>query len=428
VFVLSCGLLVFMYGIAVGKYEVFPYPILEFGADSFSAVIAEGGTLTGTRPTEYLNPARHPGNGVTVNEADKVAPGLTFISSFFDGGTELRLIRIDGSVAHRWPVRYSTLFPDTAHIAPKTSVPQSDWNAEIHGAVPLPDGSVVFNFNYLGTAKIGRCGETQWTLPLMTHHAVTYASDGTFLIPNWRYIEDNPRHANLHPPYMDETILRVSDRGQVLSEISVLDILYENNYQGLLARAGSTGDIIHVNDVEELTPDLAGAFPMFSAGDWMVSMRKGSSVLVVDPRTSRLKWYQSGPWKGQHDPDFLPTGKLLIFNNNEDSSESGEVFGGGSIMEVMPSSPTVTYRYGFREGERMYTASSGKHQPLSNGNILVTEAKAGRVFEADNTGRVVWEFINRYDETEVVTVTEASRFPENYFTVKDWSCSPATGR
>jgi hypothetical protein len=428
VFVLSCGLLLFLYGIAVGKYELFPYSILEFGADSVSAVIAEGGTLTGTRPTEYLNPARHDGNGVTVNETGKVAPGLTFMSSFFDGGTELRLIRADGSVVHRWPVKYSTFFPHPGHIAPEQNVPKSDWNAEIHGAVPLPDGSVVFNFNYLGTARVGRCGETQWTIPLMTHHAVTRASDGTFLIPNWRYIEGNSRHANLHPPYMDETILRISDSGQVLSEISILDIIYENNYHGLLARAGSTGDIIHVNDVEELTADLAGAFPMFSAGDWMLSTRKGSSVLVVDPRTKRLKWYQSGPWKGQHDPDFLPTGKILIFNNNEDGSESGTVFGGGNIMEVVPFSPEVTYRYGLRKGEQLYTASSGKHQPLPNGNILVTEAKGGRVFEADPNGRIVWEFINRYDEADVATVTEASRYPESYFTVKDWSCSPGTGR
>ena len=424
-FLLSCALGLFAYGAAVGHFHIFPYSILKFGFESVVAVAKEKDTLLGARPTLFLMPARHAGNGVTKHDAQKAAPGVTFITSFFEGGNELRLIRNDGSVVHRWPVRYSDYFRDPAHVGPRENIPRTDWNAEIHGALPLPDGSVVFNFHYLGTVKLDRCGQTQWTLPHMTHHAVSMASDGTLLIPSWRYMERrDPRFANLHPPYMEESILRVAQSGELLREISVTDILFKNKYQGLLARGGATGDIIHVNDVEELPAQIADRFPMFAPGDLMLSMRKGERIIVVDPNTLRIKWYQTGPWRGQHDPDFLPNGKILVFNNNDDG-EVGAIYGGSNIMEVDPGSPEIAYRYGIAAGERMFTDSSGKHQPLPGGNVLVTESKAGRAFEAAPDGTVVWEFINRYDDTNVAVITEATRYPDDYFRVRDWSC-PAT--
>lgn len=426
-FLLSCALGLFAYGAAVGHFHIFPYSVLKFGLDSVAAVAKEKDTLLGRRPTQFLNAARYTGSGLTTHDARRSAPGLTMLYGFFEGGNQIRLIRNDGSVVQRWPVKYSDYFSDSAHIAPKDTVPQTDWNAEIHGALPLPDGSIVFNFNYLGTVKLDRCGRTQWVLPHMTHHVVSMAADGTLLIPAWRYVEKrDPRYANIHPPYMEESILRVSQTGELLEQLSVMDLLFKNNYQGVLARGGATGDIIHVNDVEELSSELAGRFPMFAPGDLMLSMRKGGTVIVIDPKTLKIKWYQSGPWRGQHDPDFLPSGKILIFNNNDDADGKGAVFGGSNIMEVDPASRDITYRYGVAPGERWFTDSSGKHQELPGGNVLVTEAKSGRVFEAAPDGSIVWEFINRYDEANVAVISEATRYPEDYFRVRDWSC-PATG-
>ncbi|HEY0876789.1 MAG TPA: arylsulfotransferase family protein [Vicinamibacterales bacterium] len=430
-FALSCASGLFVYGVAVGRYEVFPYRMLASATDSLSLVVRHRGTLLGSRPTEFLGPSRYPGAGVTTRHADRMAPGVTLLSGFFEGGNEIRLIRSDGSIVNRWPVRFSELFPNTDHVEPKTNVPRSDWNAEIHGALPLRDGSVVFNFNYLGTAKLDRCGAVQWTLPHMTHHVVSPGVNDTLLIPSYRHVVRESRFEELHPPYLDEMILRVSLDGKVLSEISVLDLLYRNNYQGVLFRTHPSGDFIHVNDVEELPAALADRFPMFEPGDLMLSLRSGSVVLVLDPRTERIKWYQAGPWRGQHDPDFLPSGRILIFNNNEDRTLTGSLFGGSNIMEVDPGSGEVKYRYGADPGQRMYTESSGKHQALPGGNVLITEAKVGRVIEVDPNGQIVWEFINRYDDEALALVSEATRYPADYFSVADWSCprpGPAVAR
>lgn len=425
-FVLSCAAALFGFGTIVGHYEVFPFPVLKYAVESVVAVASERDTLLGRRPTQFLLPARYDGNGVTRHDPTAVAPGLTLLYGFFEGGNQIRLIRADGTVVHRWPVKYSDYFPDPTHVAPDENIPRTDWNAEIHGALPLPDGSIVFNFNYLGSVKLDRCGATQWTIPLMTHHAVSLAQDGSLLIPKWEYVEQrDPRYANIHPPYYDESILKVSQAGEILGEISLLEVFYKNNYQGVLARGRASGDIIHVNDVDELPPALADRFPMFAAGDLMLSMRRGSMVIVIDPQTLRIKWYQSGPWQGQHDPDFLPNGRILIFNNNDDGRGAGAVFGGSNVMEVDPATGALTYRYGLTRDQYMFTESSGKHQELPGGSLLVTEAKAGRVFEADARGTIVWEFVNRYDDRDVAVVTEGTRYPEEYFDVADWSC-PAT--
>jgi hypothetical protein len=74
-------------------------------------------------------------------------------------------------------------------------------------------------------------------------------------------------------------------------------------------------------------------------------------------------------------------------------------------------------------GEPWYTKIRGKHQHLANGNILITQSMAGRVFEVTEEGRVAWEFINRYDEESVARLNDAIRYPLDYFTVEEWDCS-----
>jgi hypothetical protein len=70
----------------------------------------------------------------------------------------------------------------------------------------------------------------------------------------------------------------------------------------------------------------------------------------------------------------------------------------------------------------MFTKFRGKDQVLPNGNRLITESHAGRVFEIDPRGNIVWEFINRFDEDSVAIIGMAKRYSEDYFHVQDWTC------
>ena len=424
VFLLSLLLVVFGYGILVGRYEFFPYSILKFAQDSVQQVFADKETILRLRPIEFLEPARYAGNGILTWKKDQAVPGLTLLSGFFGDSNELRLIRLDGTIVHRWPLNFSRIFPNTSHILPAKAVPQTNWNVSVQGDMILPDGSVIFNFTGKGTAKLDRCGDTEWTIPRMTHHSIEPARGDTFWIPSARYVEHTPQYPHLRVPYFDETVLHVASDGTVLKEISVLDILHQNHLEGFVLRDGVTDDITHLNDVEELSPSMASRFPMFAAGDLLISMRFKSLVIVVDPETLVVKWYQAGPWIEQHDPDFLESGLIRLFSNNLDGTNTGVVFGGSSVLEVDPATRRVQRDYGGRDDQPMYTMERGATQTLkgSNDHILVTESRAGRVFELNEDREIVWEYLNRYDETSAALVSEAKRYPDDYFSVDDWTC------
>jgi hypothetical protein len=70
--------------------------------------------------------------------------------------------------------------------------------------------------------------------------------------------------------------------------------------------------------------------------------------------------------------------------------------------------------YGEREKEFFYTETMGEQQWLPNGNLLITESEYGHAFEVDREGRMVWEFINRWDDELVAQTAGATRYPDGY--------------
>lgn len=437
VFLFSSFAVTFLYGLAAGRFEAFPFPALKFAKDSVVEVFKERHTIARIRPNHFLEPARYDGSGVTRIDAGRMAPGFTLVQGFFDGGNEMRLMRANGSIVRRWPVRFSTSVRDTSHIQPAFYVPKSDWNVELHGGLILPDGSVVFSFERGGLVKADRCGRTLWVVSRMTHHSVEESKDGGFWVPALRYLgTGKPSPFRLvKTPYYEDTLIKVSAEGKVLTEISLLAVLFGNNLQASTLFANGMPnpelrkspnkileDVTHLNDVEELGPETSARFPQFSAGDLLVSERDYNVIMVIDPTTQKVKWYQQGPWLRQHDPDFEPNGRISVFSNNTDGTDEGSILEGSTILEVDPATGAVKRDFGGRRDQPMFTKERGKHQRLANGNILITESASGRVLEVDAKGEVVWEFINRFDVASVAIVTQAHRYKPDYFTVQDWAC------
>lgn len=402
-----------------------------------ATMLAEAATLAGIHPDHFLQPSRHDGDGVTVNEHPKNDDDLILLAGFFGNTNELRLIRRDGTVVARWPVRFSKLFPDPSHLS---YIPATDWNVDTHGALALSDGSVVFNFEYGGLVKLDRCGEVVWTLARATHHSVERAEGGGFWVPGRRFLGKDS--ASPFPPFetpLDEdTLLKVSDEGKVLTEISVPRLFYDNGLEALLTATGdpiSTGmvwdqEIVHLNKIAELSRDIADDFPMFEAGDLALSIRELNLVMVVAPDTGRIKWWQIGPWLRQHDPEFKPGGTIVVFNNNTYRTAFGPGFDKSdpsaprvsNIIEIDPATRRHEIVYGGTKEQALSTVIRGKHELTPKGGLLITEFEGGRAFEIDAAGRVIWEYINRYSAEEVAEITEARVYPASYFTVSDWSC------
>ncbi|WP_420587389.1 arylsulfotransferase family protein [Ruegeria sp.] len=433
--------LAFGAGMYSGLKKNFAYKsVKQFKENMFLVFDERENWVPGGRPIHFLQPARNPGSEVTVNERQNDG-NLIFISGFFGDGNELRLIQRDGTLMARWPVRFSDHFPDTSHIE---NPPATDHNIDTHGALILPDGSVVFNYDYGGTVKLSRCGEVVWTLAHPTHHSIEVAEGGGFWAPGRHYLRP-PEYDRFWPMtrpgpgkyFLEDLVLKMSDDGEIVIQKSVPEILFENGLDALLTATGYSfghgtdrdAELVHVNKIEELPAAYADSFPEFEAGDLLLSLRTYNLLFVVDPDTWKVKWHQTGPWRRQHDPEFDADGTFSVFNNNTyqldylpDDSIDLDAPLVGNILRVDPSHGTTSVAFGDREGEEFGTVVRGKHEITGDGGYLITEFEAGRIFETDADRRIVWEYVNRYDEDEVLEVTEARLYPASYFATDTWAC------
>ncbi|WP_259228159.1 arylsulfotransferase family protein [Salinibacter ruber] len=226
----------------------------------------------------------------------------------------------------------------------------------------------------------------------------------------------------------------MSEKGDVLKRMNVLDILYNNDLQRYISKAdqpqaGTRGplwksDVSHINDVEPLSSSLSREYPLFDAGDLLISLRNLHLVFVLDPGSGEVKWHASDPFITQHDPDFIGGGWIGVFDNNEDFTKRGRMNGGSRIIALQPHTDSLRVLFPTKRSENFYTAIRGKWQKLENGNMLLTEANAGRVVEVAPNGETVWEWIHSpITKSRVAPVTEGTHYDLTQEDVASWPCS-----
>jgi hypothetical protein len=270
----------------------------------------------------------------------------------------------------------------------------------------------------VGAVRLDRCSNIVWRLPVTTHHQLDYLPNGDTLIGIDRVrTAPDPRYPRLEPGpdgyFLENAILRLRPDGTVAEEHWLMDILYESGWESLLFSGEDavvrTEQPTHHNDVEMLRPEMAAAFPMFEAGDVMLSLRNNQTILVVDGETWKVKWTMTGPFLYAHDPDFLPNGHILLFDNRRTGFTP--LLGGSRIIEIDPATRDIVWSYQGSAEEPFYTLIRGMQQQLPNGNVLVVEAQRGRVFEVTRAApsRIVWEYVNLVQDGYAGLVTGAER-------------------
>jgi hypothetical protein len=403
---------------------------------SFKVIEAESATIAKIHPDHFVQPARYKGKGVTINRVGFNKNDLLFMAGFFENGNQLRLIERDGTIVAKWPVKFHDIIKDNSYIKKE---PTTNWNVDTHGALALPDGSVVFNFEYCGLVKLDQRGNVIWILERETHHSVERSEKGGFWVPGRRHYPRNKKSPfpPFHTPFKEDTILHVSKDGKILKEISVPGLFMKNGLEALLTVTGHNimpvqkwdHEILHLNKISELSNELAKDFPMFEAGDLALSIRESNLIMVINPDTQKVKWWRIGPWIRQHDPEFKKGGLISVFNNNcygtalnPNSLEQCPLDAPrvSNIMALDPVTDEFSVIYGGKPGQQMLSIIRGKHDFSADGGLLITEFEGGRVFEVDKDGNIIWEYINRYDEDEVAEITEARVYPKKYFQKVSW--------
>ena len=397
-FVLALLMVAFGYGYLSATRHYPPDGLIRLARDTVADWSKHWENDLGIEPNRNLVSARPGRQRVVTYHPDQLAQGLRLVAGLTAGRKALNgavLLHADGTEMHYWPVDYALLDPEG---------PDPE-NVLLHGIAVFKDGSIVVNFDEGRVlARLDACGKIVWNNRGWYHHAVSHSWDGTIWALNW--VEDSDT--------LDQ--LDVAN-GQLIQRISLMkDIILPHGSKGKFLAMFPEGedqlvtpvDPFHTNDVDVLSPDLAPAFPGFSTGDLLISLRSVNLVAVVDAKSHDLKWSRTGPWYRQHDPDFLPDGTISVFDNNMS-------FGASRIVAISPVTGKYRTVYEGREGQPFYSWRRGQHKQLYNGNLLITESERGRVFEVDSNGEMVWEYNNIYDDTRNGVVTRGMLLPDDFF-------------
>ena len=139
----------FTLGVAKGSPKSFVEIMGDMRKKSLSVVNELWAQSVTAEPVHFLQPARKPGAGVTINERG-AGDDFVLLSGFFDGDPGLKLIRRDGTVLASWPARVYELLADSAD---RKRFPKTNWNIDVHGSFIEPDGSVPVQFRISGACQ-----------------------------------------------------------------------------------------------------------------------------------------------------------------------------------------------------------------------------------------------------------------------------------
>ena len=137
----------------------------------------------------------------------------------------------------------------------------------------------------------------------------------------------------------------------------------------------------HLNSIE-LTPD----------GDWLLSFRLTSTVVIVDGTTGDVRWrWGADVLSHQHNATLVDDDHILVFDNGCHRREAPSF---SKIVEVDRATREIVWSYQSEPILEFFSFMVSGCERLANGNTFVTEGATGRLFEITPDGETVWEYMN----------------------------------
>jgi len=426
----------FGYGVVAEHFGLFPVPWMKSANAAVEAMLEETGSR---QPWYYIRSNQR--DPVSVHARNAMAPGLTLVSGVAPNDeSKVRIVDASGRAIHSWRIDWFEMWPNPTHLSADV-LPKSNGGL-VHGVMAMPNGDLVFNFEELGMVRLDVCGKVIWRLPYRTHHSISRDEQGNFWVPGVVTREEKSALLpNYQPPFDDYTLLKVSAEGRLLEQHSVSELLIKNGLRGLLHMSSIanrstivTGDTLHLNYVELFPSTLPAG--VFKPGDVMISLRNINAIIVFDSRDWRAKFTSIGALLRQHDPHFVDGNTISVFDNNnlavwtknETLPDSAGHY--SRIATLSATTGRVETRYTGTRERPFFTDIMGQHQLLPNGNTLVTETIAGRVFELDRDANIVWEYFNIIGDGTLGVIDDAHRLPteldEAFFTKLSSQCEVST--
>lgn len=326
--------------------------------------------------------------GVTVFLKNEVSPGYTL---YMNSTLNAKLININGDIAHEWSIegrldRLSHEFTDPDLVY-------------FRSAHLLQDGRLIVQMAQLNrtpwgasTIMLDKDSTIIWEHDAYSHHNVTVdKTKGLVYVLTHKQTEDWRPPAGF--PSKKKVLIDSLDildmEGNLLESISITDALRLSEYWWMFKHTSNNWDFLHNNDIELVTDAFRKKIPVVPDNSVLLSFRSMDAVAALDIDTHKIVWLISGPWKFHHDPDILPNGNLLIYDNKGLGEKQQS-----RVIEVEPIRGEIVWEYRGTRTQPFFSEVRGSQQLLENGNILITEPEQGRILEINRSGNLVWQFVN----------------------------------
>ncbi|MCP4276968.1 MAG: hypothetical protein GY779_11530 [Gammaproteobacteria bacterium] len=413
----------------VGAYQLLRNPFIAaealLGAEARSDDIDMG--FTGAKPVSpfdaSLAPVRDKLVGVTRYDSATAYEGFTLYSTKEDAPI-INLVNMRGERVHQWRISAEKLRASGMELGRLTDrqlnviahvFPNGDVSAVLTAKGNTPWG--------VGLVKLDKDSNMLWAFAEPVHHDHDIGPDGKiYTLGHFVQFESKEGLEKIEVPFLDDTVVVLSESGEKLQEFSILDAIRDSEFQSVLRYANPVsynGDLLHANAIQYLTKEQLTGLPKVPPGALLISLRNLDTLIMVNPETEKVVWAVRGGWHLQHDPDMLPNGDIMLFDNQGDLSANAK---GSRVIQFDPVTMEQTWVFPEGESEQLYSAVKSSQQRLSNGNTLITESNNGRILEVTPNKVVVWEFYipeRKTSKTKVdevfSKVVDAQRFASEFF-------------
>ena len=331
------------------------------------------------------------------------------------------LVDMNGKIVYRWRIpvekvwssttgctnmfKVGVYFVDRAHLYPNGDVVAqfADWGA--------PYGC--------GIIKVDKDSNILWSYNEFVHHDSAIDSKGNiFTIVQKTVIDPVPGFEALPYPITADYVVKLSSEGKEQLRIPIIDAFKDTPYQLMLLHSGQSYgddayDYFHTNSIDVLNAEDAAKFPLFKAGQILISIRALSILAVIDPDTKKVVWAYHTFFRFQHAAGFLHNGHIIVLDNR------GHIDNGqkpSRVIELNPVTLGVEWSFIGTKEQPFNTESVGRLQRLPNGNTLIAESEHARILEITKEGKLVWSYKleKKLPDTEYSeAIFNAERFTED---------------
>ena len=216
------------------------------------------------------------------------------------------------------------------------------------------------------------------------HHDFLRKDDGNTMFPQWveldrdfaRTVRGGQRtRSRKAPPMLSDEIVEIDAGGNDVRRWKVHELL--DPRRDPICPLDGRVEWTHVNSVD-LSDD----------GRILFSSRSTHRVGVIDTDGKLAHKFGSPDFHHQHHASWLSNGNVQVFDNGMHSVGMTR----SSIVEYDLEKGEVAWRFTAPQDQQFFSGHISGAERLPNGNVLICEGSAGRIFEATRSGEVVWEW------------------------------------